>query len=170
MKPYWTIGIVFVIMTVFVVAGVNQQTKAQSETVHGNKMNGAVALPTTASLSSSLQGRTWRLTSFTSGSGSAVVLPGTEITAVFGADGKLTGSAGCNHYFASYQVSGNGIKTGLIGSTLMYCTEPADVMAQETTYLKLLQGATTYSVNADELRISDGTCVNQLVFKTPVPC
>ena len=114
------IGIVLVVMGVFVAAGVNQQTNAQSETLHGNKMNGAVALPTTASLSSSLQGKTWRLTSFTSESGSAAVLPGTEVTAAFGADGKLTGSAGCNHYFASYQLSGNGIKIGPIGSTLMY--------------------------------------------------
>jgi heat shock protein HslJ len=170
MKPYWMIGIVLVVMGVFVAAGVNQHTNAQSETLHGNKINGTVALPTTASLSSSLQGTTWRLTSFTSEGCSAAVLPGTEITAAFGADGKLTGSAGCNRYFASYQLSGNGITIGSAGSTLMYCAEPVGVMAQETTYLKLLQGSTTYSVNADELRLSDGTSANQLIFKTPVTC
>jgi heat shock protein HslJ len=170
MKPYWMIGIVFVMMAVFVVAGVTQQTNAQSETLHGNKMNGAVALPTAASVISSLQGKTWRLTSFTNESGSASVLPGTAITAVFGADGKVTGSAGCNNYFAGYQLSGNGIKIGPVGSTLMWCGQPPGVMAQETTYLKLLQGSTTYSTNGTELKLSNGTNANQLIFKAPVPC
>jgi heat shock protein HslJ len=119
---------------------------------------------------SSLQGKTWRLTSFTNESGSASVLPGTAITAVFGADGKVTGSAGCNNYFAGYQLSGNGIKIGPVGSTLMWCGQPPGVMAQETTYLKLLQGSTTYSTNGTELKLSNGTNANQLIFKAPVPC
>jgi len=165
-KPYWMLGIAVAIMAVFIVAGMNQQMYAQGETLPGNKVVGAVALPTTASPSSSLQGKTWRLTSFTNESGSVVVLPGTEITAVFGADGRMAGSAGCNNYFASYQIFGNGIKIGPIGSTLKYCAEPTGVMAQETAYLRLLQSSTTYTVTADQLKISDGT--NQLTFKTPV--
>ena len=162
------LGIAFAIMAVLIVAGANQQMHAQGETLPSKKIAGAVALPTTASPSSSLQGKTWRLTSFTNESSSVVVLPGTEITATFGADGKLTGSAGCNNYFASYQIFGNGIKIGSIGSTLKYCAEPTGVMAQETTYLRLLQSSTTYAVTFDQLKISDRTCTNQLIFKTPV--
>jgi len=169
MKPYWMLGIAFAIMMgVFIVAGVNQHMYVQGEMLLGNKITGAVALPTTACQSSSLQGKTWRLTSFNNESSSVVVLPGTNLTAAFGADGRLTGSAGCNHYFAGYQIFGNGIKIGPIGSTLMYCAEPTGVMAQETTYLRLLQKSTTYAVTADQLKISDATCTNQLIFKTPV--
>jgi heat shock protein HslJ len=164
MKPYWMLGIAFVIMAVFIVASLNQQMYAQSEALPRNKIAGAVALPTTASPSSSLQGKTWRLTSFTNESGSVVVLPGTEITAVLGADGRLTGSAGCNNYFASYQIFGHGIKIGPVGSTLKYCAEPKSIMAQETAYLRLLQSSTAYTVTADQLKISEGTCTNQLIF------
>ena len=61
-----------------------------------------VALP------SELAGTRWRVTGYHDG-GDAVVslLPETEITASFGADGQLAGTAGCNNYRATYEAEGN---------------------------------------------------------------
>ncbi len=50
-----------------------------------------------------LQGTTWFLESYFEGIGASVgLLPGTSITAIFGANGQLSGSAGCNTYSATY--------------------------------------------------------------------
>jgi len=49
------------------------------------------------------------------------IIIGTELTAAFGADGTLTGSASCNAYSAGYEVDGNAISIGLPISTMMAC-------------------------------------------------
>ena len=81
---------------------------------------------------------------------------GTAITANFGADGKLTGSAGCNNYTAGYQTDGNKIAIGPAATTLMACEQA--VMDQETQYLAALATAATYRIDGNrmELRTADG--------------
>ena len=79
-----------------------------------------------------------------------------EVTAVFGVDGRLSGSAGCNTYSAPYTVDGNKIKIGLAISTMMMCAQP--VMEQEQQYLAAIQQAATYNIQGTrlELRSADG--------------
>ena len=60
-------------------------------------------------------------------------LLGTEVTAEFGKDGKLTGSAGCN--------------------TEMACTGPQGVMEQEQAYLSALPRAVKYTVEGSRLSL-----------------
>jgi heat shock protein HslJ len=106
---------------------------------------------------------TWALTSYASETGQQAVLPDTTITATFDS-GYITGSAGCNRYSATYQLSGNEIKVSSIASTLMYCAIPDGVMTQETTYLLLLKTVTSYTISDNVLTLSGEVGSPQLMF------
>ncbi len=106
---------------------------------------------------------TWTLTSFVTEGGTTNVLPNTTITITF-SGGNATGSAGCNGYFAHYELSGHNITITSLGSTLMYCTNPG-VMTQETTYVQLLQNIAAYAISADTLSLVNGAGQVQLVFR-----
>lgn len=67
------------------------------------------------------------------------VLDGTTLTADFGADGKVTGSGGCNTFTGPYEVTGSTLRIGPLGATRKACTEPEGVSAQEAGYLAALQ-------------------------------
>lgn len=111
-----------------------------------------------------LEGTTWTLTSLLTEEGTTNVLSNTTITAAFN-NGNVTGSSGCNHYFAHYDLSGqNNITFTSLGSTLMYCTTPG-VMTQETTYERLLQNTTTYAMRADTLSLLNGDGQVLLLFR-----
>jgi heat shock protein HslJ len=88
-------------------------------------------------------------------------LPGTEITAEFGDDGKLTGSSGCNTYSATYKTDGAKITIGTAGGTEMACDKPKGVMEQEQAYLSALPLAASYRVEGSMLSLlkADGTYV-----------
>lgn len=83
------------------------------------------------------------------------VIEGTKITANFGGDGQVNGSAGCNNYFAGYKVDGDKLTIDHPGSTMMACADPAGIMEQETAYLTQLAKAATYTIRGDELEIRD---------------
>ena len=68
------------------------------------------------------------------------VIEGTEITAVF-TPTEVSGSAGCNQYFAERMTDGTSFSIGVIGSTEMFCEEPEGVFEQEQAYLEALQHA-----------------------------
>jgi heat shock protein HslJ len=125
-------------------------------------------LPATPVPGNPLQNGTWTLTGIQGESGSIPILNGTTITAVFGTDGKITGSSGCNNYFSSYQVSGNMITVGAVGQTKMACGSPSGIMIQETTYIAMLQNAVTYEVNDTMLVINTGGDTS-LLFEHQVP-
>ena len=84
-------------------------------------------------------------------------IPGTTITAAF-EDGQVRGSAGCNSYSASYQVSGDTIAVGEIAITEMACLEPEGVMEQETISMEVMRDAQTFRLIDGQLQIfgSDG--------------
>jgi heat shock protein HslJ len=88
-----------------------------------------------------LTGVTWALESLNG------ELPATnsEITAIFGVDGSLYGSAGCNSYNTSYQVGGETITISPIATTRMSCPQPG-VMEQEAAYLLTLESAKEFSI------------------------
>lgn len=72
------------------------------------------------------------------------VAPGTEMTARFDA-GRLTGSGGCNEYEAAYTADASGAMTiGEIVPGSNVCSEPADVMEQETFFLETLPTVVAY--------------------------
>ncbi len=108
-------------------------------------------------------GTDWTLESIHTADAVSSGIAGTTINAVFGEDGKVSGSAGCNRYFATYTVSGTSLSIGPAGSTRMYCGEPG-VMQQESTFLMYLSQTKTYAIKGDRLSLADGNGSTLLSF------
>lgn len=74
-----------------------------------------------------------------------------HITFVF-ADMRVSGSAGCNQYFGTFEMPGNGrIRFSKIGATMMACPEPA--MAAEQEFLKMLEMVDNYAATEKTLSL-----------------
>jgi heat shock protein HslJ len=102
-----------------------------------------------------LEGTPWRLASYAApGQDRAQVLPGTEVTATF-EGGRLSGSAGCNRYTASYTLGGSGgaVTIAPPASTRRFCATPPGVMEQEAAYLAALPTTARYSIEGDRLTL-----------------
>ena len=89
-------------------------------------------------LSAQLVGPLWLLLGYGDAGNPTVIEPGTTVTAQFAEDGSLNGSAGCNNFFGSYELNGEQIKIGPLGSTMMACEQG---MNQEAILLAALQSA-----------------------------
>lgn len=110
----------------------------------------------------SLERDSWILESYGARDNLKSVLDGTEITVIFNsAEGQIKGSAGCNSYFGSYELSNDNLSIFQISNTEMYCMEPEGVMEQEDQYLKLLRAAESYKVQDGKLQIN---CVAQILI------
>jgi heat shock protein HslJ len=113
----------------------------------------------------------WYLKAMTSAGGSTPFeTMDVQINIIFN-PGNLTGFDGCNDYSATYTLTGqvlpdgNGITIGPIATTLKYC---ADTSPTETSYLQVLQGATSYDINTNgELSITDRAGSILLYQRTP---
>ncbi len=103
----------------------------------------------------------WDATAFLQRDAVSSPLPGTEVTAVFGEDGTLAGTAGCNTYRATYEIDGAEITIGEPAATKKACTTPEGVMEQEQAYLAALPRAASYSVEGPKLSLltAEGTYV-----------
>ncbi|GMR10879.1 MAG: META domain-containing protein [Anaerolineae bacterium] len=100
----------------------------------------------------SLEGTLWALESYQDSEGETIdALPDSGARAEF-EDGELSGTSGCNSFFGSYEVDGNSISIGPLGSTLMACPEP--LMEQEFGFTSSLQSAATYEISGDTLTLS----------------
>jgi heat shock protein HslJ len=107
----------------------------------------------------------WHLVSLASGRGEVQsVLEGTRITAVFGDDGSLGGSAGCNRYATNFTQDNDALTIGPIASTMMYCGEPVGVMDQEAGYLTALESASTASREGEQLILRNAAGETILVY------
>ena len=115
-----------------------------------------------------LEGTGWTLTEYVSGGASLQPLNGSMVTLNFDKDGQITGTAGCNHYFASYEMKGTAVTIGQAGSTEMYCTAPG-VMEQESTYLGLLGKVASVTAGDKSLSFADTKGSTILSFARSVP-
>jgi len=118
------------------------------------------ALAVFAAQSQELAGTSWIVTGMNDGNQAVVsTLLDTELTASFGADGQVSGSAGCNRYFAGCSMEGQTIKIGGPGATRMFCGEPAGLMEQGSEFLKALESAATYRISGGTLTLfaADGS-------------
>jgi len=114
-----------------------------------------------------LTGTQWEVIGYNNGKGGVVsAVIGTELGTVFGADGTLAGSAGCNNYHASYEVEDASaaegeISIGPAASTRKMCPEPEGVMEQEAQYLAALEMAEVFRIEGDrlQLRTAEGALV-----------
>lgn len=78
----------------------------------------------------------WNLKAFED---NVALIPGTEIVLELAGDKQVTGSSGCNNFSGTYLIDGDriaftGLRTGMI-----FCQDPASVMAQEGQFIEVLQ-------------------------------
>ena len=66
-------------------------------------------------------------------------------------EGRIGGKAGCNQYFASYEVKGDSLRIGPAGATKMMCPEPQ--MAVEDAFLAALQDVRTFKLVKGRLQL-----------------
>lgn len=100
-----------------------------------------------------LEGTSWRVTAVNNGQQAIQsILPDTTISALF-KDGKLTGWAGCNSYWAAYKMSGQKIEVGLTASTRMFCSNPPGIMEQEKLFLEALKEVKSYRFSGRRLEL-----------------
>ncbi len=96
-------------------------------------------LMTLARDSQELADTRWRVTGYNNGRQAVVsVIAGTELTMQFGADGRVSGSAGCNEFTAGYRQQGDELSISAPVSTRRACAQPEGVMAQEASFLGAL--------------------------------
>jgi heat shock protein HslJ len=118
--------------------------------------NGTVTLTYSVVEPLPLVGTNWSMLSYNNGRQAVVgALAGTEVTALFGADGNLTGTAGCNLYRTGFKVDGNNITIKPAATTRMACPEPEGIMDQEAEFLKALESAATYKIDRQQLWLRD---------------
>ncbi len=75
------------------------------------------------------------------------VIDNAQSTFSVAADGKVSGSGGCNRFFAQAEVKDDKIKIGKAGATMMAC--PPALMDQERKFFAALEGAATYRIDGD---------------------
>ena len=108
----------------------------------------------------------WFLRSYGMQNNLEAIIEDTEITATFNsAEGEVSGSSGCNTYWAGYEINGSRLSISEMVFTEMACVSPEGVMEQEDVFLSLLANAQSFQADDTTLTIfcSDG---EQLYFAT----
>jgi heat shock protein HslJ len=116
----------------------------------------------------SLTATTWSVRSYNNGKAAVVsVASGTKLNTVFSGDGRLSGSAGCNNYRASYEIDGEGLSIGPAAATRKMCAGEG-VMEQETAFLQALTTVATWEIRGErlQLRTADGALAVDLYADT----
>lgn len=114
---------------------------------------------------SSLEGSEWALDGLAKGDAVSVPAKVGEITITL-ANGQVSGFAGCNQFFGSYELdeAGGKLTFGPLGATRMACGEEG-VMADEAEFLELLGSAQQFSVDGNVLIINHNTGALLFIIK-----
>ena len=82
------------------------------------------------------------------------IIEGTEITATFdNTESRISGSAGCNTYFAGYEAEDGRLSISEMAYTERACLSPAGIMEQEQEYLYILANARSFQADDTTLTI-----------------
>lgn len=131
----------------------------QGDTLTLAGTGGAPQLKYARVVPATLAGPTWVATGVNTGTGAvSSMVTGTTVTAMFAADGTVSGSGGCNTYSGPYTTDGGNVAIGPLAGTKMLCSSPVGVDAQEAQFLQAMQRATSYEIegNTLTLRAADG--------------
>lgn len=150
---------------------------AATYTIAGDRLSianadGVVTLTFVAGEPTPLVGTTWTATSINNGNEAVVgLIADTTITATFGEDGTLSGSAGCNTFTTGYTLDGDSLTIEMPASTMMMCEAPEGLMEQETQFLNALPTTATYELDgaALTLRTADGAMVATFTAAESMP-
>ena len=107
----------------------------------------------------------WLLVNFDDQGSKKKVIATPQTTIQFSTE-RLSGSAGCNRYFAGYQLENRyDLTIERIGTTKMACPNPVGIMQQEHTYLQLLSKAKAYYIRDGQLTLYNADKVAILIFQ-----
>ena len=113
-----------------------------------------IGLAACSAPNSMLDDTEWFLRSYGEQNDLQVIIEDTEITATFNSvKGEVSGSAGCNTYFAGYEVRGSRLSISGMAFTEMACISPEGVMEQEQEFLTILAAAQSFQVDDTTLAI-----------------
>jgi heat shock protein HslJ len=114
--------------------------------------DGAV-LASFAAQAQALAGTAWHATAINNGREAVVSLvTGTTVLMEFAGDGRVSGSAGCNRYTATWRAEGKRLGFTPAVSTRMACAAPG-VMEQEQAFLNALATVATMQFEGDRLEL-----------------
>ncbi|WP_341728678.1 META domain-containing protein [Brooklawnia sp.] len=123
----------------------------ENTTLTLSDQDGSIVATFTAQ-SQDLAGTSWLVTAFNNGDEAVVsVLDGTAPAIDFGADGQVSGTAGCNRVVGGFTTAAGTIKFSPLATTQMFCAEPEGTMNQETRLLAALETAATYHIEGPRL-------------------
>jgi len=127
---------------------------------NGERLATFIPLPVAA-----LQGTAWHATAVNNGKEAVVSLVNDSvITATFSADGKLSGSGGCNRYKSTYTLDGEGITIAPPAATRKRCPGKG-VMEQEQHFFAAIARATTIQLGENTLELRDAAGALQVSFR-----
>ncbi len=107
-----------------------------------------------------LEGPTWRLVDVLGAAGDR--LASTAPATLTFANGRMTGTTGCNNMLASYTVNGQSMKVTAGASTKKACAD--SIMSQELAMLTHLPSIASYVIASDQLYLVSATGDNLLIF------
>jgi len=103
-----------------------------------------------------LTGPRWRVESIITGDAVSSTPQEAEAHFTFAADGRVTGSTGCNDFFGSYQAAGGMITFSGVGMTKKACQGAVNVLERAVT--ALFDGRPApYRIEADQLTVTYST-------------
>lgn len=105
------------------------------------------------------EGTAWELVSFEAAGTAEAVPTEAEITATF-AEGKITGSGGCNNYFGEYSMENGRVTVAAVGATKMACDGKMEL---EQRFFTEIAQTHTVVMEANQLRLVSNNGV--LVFE-----
>jgi len=112
---------------------------------------------TLAAQSQALAGTRWRVTAIHNGQGAvASLVAGSTVTLAFDADGRASGSAGCNGFSAGYVQSGTQLRFQPAATARRMCPGDA-LMQQELAFLRALEGVATMRLEGARLELRTGS-------------
>jgi heat shock protein HslJ len=110
---------------------------------------------------------TWVLVGYGDPANPTVVSPGLQVTALFTAEGQVSGFAGCNQFSGEYNAASDGtLSISPLASTMMFCEQGMDV---ESAYLAALQAAKSFAFPQPtrlEITYTGSTGADQLLVFT----
>lgn len=101
----------------------------------------------------------WGLVSYGDPANPTPAAPDVETSIIFGEDGQVNGTAGCNGFGGDYKVNGDTIQFDSLFMTEMACIGPAD--QQERVLFSVFVGTASMALDGDALTITsaDGSAV-----------
>lgn len=106
----------------------------------------------TGKTSAGLTGVDWKLVSYGTKGNQTAAAADVETSMVFGTDGTVGGSMGCNSFGGKYKELDGTIEFSEVISTMMACDEPR--MTQEFTSFQVMNGTASFSLKDNTLTLT----------------